>query len=45
MHVWTTFGRRGPYRLSTNGKQLIKIEDGSVSFFRGGAAPQVPAGN
>jgi hypothetical protein len=45
MHVWTTFGRRGPYRLSANGKQLIKIEDGSVSFYRGGAAPQAPAGN
>ena len=39
MHVWATFGRRGPYRLSANGKQLIKIEDGSVSFYRGGAAP------
>jgi hypothetical protein len=42
-HVWAAFGRRGPYRLSANGKQLIKIEDGSVSFFRGGAASQ--AGN
>ena len=39
VHVWSAFGRRGPYRLSANGKQLIKIEDGSVSFFRGGAAP------
>jgi hypothetical protein len=45
MHVWSAFGRRGPYRLSANGKQLIKIEDGSVSFFRGGAAPHVPARN
>jgi hypothetical protein len=45
VHVWATFGRRGPYRLSPNGKQLIKIQDGSVSFYRDGANPHVPAGN
>ena len=39
MHAWVMFGRRGPYRLSANGKQLIKIEDGSVSFHRDGAVP------
>ena len=44
-HVWEAFGRRGPYKLSADGKQLIKIQDGSVSFFRGGAAPPAPARN
>ena len=44
-HVWEAFGRRGPYKLSADGKQLIKIQDGSVSFFRGGAAPSAPARN
>ncbi len=34
VHVWETFGRRGPYRLSANGRQLIKVKDGSVSFSR-----------
>ena len=34
VHVWATFGRRGPYRLSANGRQMIKVKDGSVSFSR-----------
>jgi hypothetical protein len=34
VHVWNTFGVRGPYRLSPDGKRLIKIQDGSVSFSR-----------
>jgi hypothetical protein len=34
VHVWDAFGLRGPYRLSPDGKRLIKIEDGSVSFSR-----------
>jgi hypothetical protein len=34
VHDWTAFGRRGPYRLSANGRQLIKIKDGSISFSR-----------
>ena len=34
VHVWDAFGVRGPYRLSPDGKRLIKIEDGSVSFSR-----------
>ena len=33
-HVWAAFGVRGPYKLSPDGKRLIKIEDGSVSFSR-----------
>ena len=44
-HVWEKFGQRGPYKLSADGKQLIKIQDGSVSFYRGGAAPPSPARN
>jgi hypothetical protein len=34
VHVWEVFGVRGPYRLSPDGKRLIKLEDGSVSFSR-----------
>jgi uncharacterized caspase-like protein len=34
VHQWDTFGKRGPYVLSANGKQLVKIEDNSVSFSR-----------
>jgi hypothetical protein len=34
VHVWTAFGLRGPYRLSPDGRRLIKIKDGSVSFSR-----------
>jgi hypothetical protein len=34
VHVWDAFGVRGPYRLSPDGKRLIKIQDGSVSFSR-----------
>jgi uncharacterized caspase-like protein len=34
VHQWDTFGKRGPYILSANGKQLVKIEDNSVSFSR-----------
>jgi uncharacterized caspase-like protein len=34
VHQWDTFGKRGPYVLSANGKQLVKIEDNSVSFRR-----------
>ena len=34
VHVWEVFGVRGPYRLSPDGKRLIKIKDGSVSFSR-----------
>jgi hypothetical protein len=30
--VWRFLGRRGPFRLSADGKQLIK--DGSVGFYR-----------
>ena len=44
-HVWEKFGQRGPYKLSADGKQLIKTQDGSVSFYRGGAAPSQPARN
>jgi hypothetical protein len=44
-HVWARFGQRGPYKLSADGKQLIKVQDGSVSFYRGGAAPSAPARN
>jgi hypothetical protein len=35
--VWRFLGRRGPFRLSADGKQLIK--DGSVGFYRDGGAP------
>ena len=34
IHVWDSFGVRGPYTLSPDGKRLIKIKDGSVSFSR-----------
>ena len=34
IHVWDSFGARGPYTLSPDGKRLIKIKDGSVSFSR-----------
>ena len=34
LHVWDSFGVRGPYTLSPDGKRLIKIKDGSVSFSR-----------
>ena len=34
VHVWDSFGVRGPYTLSPDGKRLIKIKDGSVSFSR-----------
>jgi hypothetical protein len=34
VHQWETFGKRGPYILSPDGKQLVKIEDNSVSFSR-----------
>ena len=34
IHVWDAFGVRGPYTLSPDGKRLIKIKDGSVSFSR-----------
>jgi hypothetical protein len=34
LHVWDAFGPRGPYTLSPDGKRLIKIKDGSVSFSR-----------
>jgi uncharacterized caspase-like protein len=34
VHQWDTFGKRGPYILSANGKHLVKIEDNSVSFSR-----------
>jgi hypothetical protein len=34
IHTWDSFGVRGPYTLSPDGKRLIKIQDGSVSFSR-----------
>jgi hypothetical protein len=34
IHVWDSFGVRGPYTLSPDSKRLIKIKDGSVSFSR-----------
>ena len=34
IHVWNSFGVRGPYTLSPDGKRLIKLKDGSVSFSR-----------
>jgi hypothetical protein len=34
VHQWESFGKRGPYTLSANGRQLVKIEDNSVSFSR-----------
>jgi hypothetical protein len=34
IHVWDSFGVRGPYSLSPDGKRLIKIKDGTVSFSR-----------
>jgi hypothetical protein len=34
VHQWDTFGKRGPYILSPDGKQLVKIEDNSISFRR-----------
>jgi hypothetical protein len=34
IHTWDSFGVRGPYTLSPDGKRLIKIKDGSVSFSR-----------
>jgi hypothetical protein len=34
VHQWEAFGKRGPYTLSSDGKQLVKIEDNSVSFRR-----------
>src|SRR5262245_21994891 len=33
-HTWDSFGVRGPYKLSGDGRRLIKITDGSVSFSR-----------
>jgi len=33
-HTWDSFGVRGPYKLSADGRRLIKISDGSVSFSR-----------
>jgi hypothetical protein len=34
LHTWEAFGVRGPYRLSPDGRRLVKIQDGSVSFSR-----------
>ena len=34
VHTWDSFGVRGPYKLSPDGRRLIKIQDGSVSFSR-----------
>lgn len=34
VHQWESFGKRGPYTLSPDGKRLVKIEDNSVSFSR-----------
>jgi hypothetical protein len=33
-HTWDSFGVRGPYKLSGDGRRLIKITDGSTSFSR-----------
>jgi len=33
-HTWDSFGVRGPYKLSADGRRLIKISDGSISFSR-----------
>jgi hypothetical protein len=33
-HTWDSFGVRGPYKLSADGRRLIKMSDGSVSFSR-----------
>ena len=34
VHTWDAFGVRGPYKLSPDGRRLIKIQDGSISFSR-----------
>jgi hypothetical protein len=33
-HTWDSFGVRGPYKLSADGRRLIKMSDGSISFSR-----------